>query len=463
MALVSSQLYREVLSITSQGVKPVHYRYEFEIIANGVTHKTLTGVAFSFLRNYLKDYAEDARVELLLPAGTFLYDILPYRRDLKIRIYGYPQHEVLDMEDKRAAPVVREYKAIPFDTGDATVNQANASAATKDTANLSTANVYTFQLIDPVVEQLRLVQIGGIYRAQTPGDLLRALLTHYSQRLEFPADQKPLGVGMVAPNNQEQRLTTIIPHGSPLVDQRDGTEGLARRLQYREGGIYNGGIAAFYQSRHWYVFPPFDVTRWETAKRKLTIANIAEKDLRQPERSYRDDGNNVYIIATGQVNYKDQSEHEQLNSGNGTRWSNSSKVFNGMLSGDGNTAKADRSSVMTEIVGDPNPQKLAYAPMAKQTISSNSCAQMTPLTFKRGSMIQLTWEHANLEILYPGMPARVLYERQGVIEMLDGVLVGAEISSAPTGKIGAKEGWLTNAALSLFVTRAKIDTATHTA
>lgn len=463
MALVSSQLYREVLSITSQGVKPVHYRYEFEIVANGVTHKTIAGAAFSVLRNYLKDYAEDARVELLLPAGTFLYDILPYRRDLKIRIYGYPHFEVLDMEDSRGVPTMREYKAVPFDTTDATVNQAQPTASTKDAANISSANTYTFQLIDPVVEQLRLVQIGGIYRAQTPADLLRALLTYYSQRLDFPADQKPLGVGMVTANNQEQRLTTIIPHGSPLVDQRDGTEGLARRLQYREGGIYNGGIAAFYQSRHWHVFPPYDVTRYETAKRKLTIANIAEKDLRQPERSYRDDGNNVYIIATGEVKYRDQSEHEQLNSGNGVRWSNSSKMFNGMLSGDGNSAQANRSNVMTEIVGDQNPQKLAYAPMAKQSISSNSCAQMTPLAFKRGSMIQLSWEHANIEILQPGMPARVLYERQGVIEILDGVLVGAEITSFPTGKIGAKEGWVTNAALSLFVTRAKIDVATHTA
>ena len=457
MALVSSQLYREVIEIASRGAKPVHFRYEIEIVANGKIHRSLGGVNYSILRNYLTNYADDARVELLFPAGTFLYDILPYRRDLKARVYAYPLYENGENENRHAAPTVREWKAVPFDVDDQAVDQNQPAAQGKDAADISTMNRYTFQLLDPVTEMLRRQRIGGIYRNQTPGDLLRGLLTHYSLGLDFDLDKKPLGVGMIAPNNTERRQTFIIPHARPLVDQPDGEYGLARYLQFVEGGIYNAGIASYYQGRHWYVFPPFDVTRYETASKRLTIANIPAKDMRQPERSYRVDGNSIYVLATGDVKYRDQSEHEQLNGGNGVRWSSPTKVFDGMLSGEGNRAQANRSKVMSEIVGDKNPENLSHAPMSAQPISSNSSAQMTPLAYRRGAIVQLAWENANIDILHPGMPVRLVYERQKKIEQLDGVLIGAEFNAAPTGNLGAKEGWLTNAALTIFVARSSID------
>lgn len=457
MALVSSQLYREVLDIISRGERPVHFLFEAEIVANGKVIKAQAGAGYTRLRDYLKDFAEDATIELMIPAGTYMYQIYPYRRDLKIRVYAYPQMEALDMTDKRRPPTVKEYKAVIFDTDDPSIDQEFSSAQTEQGANISTMNKYTFQLIDPVVEQLRLQLVGGVFRGDTPGGLLRTLLTHYSLSLDFPADKKPLGVGMVEPNNQEVRQSFLLRHGAPLVDQEDGTFGLARYLQFKGGGIYNGGIASFYQDRFWYVFPPFDVTRYDTAKRKLTVANIPEKDMRQPERSYKVEGNNVYIVATGKTIYKDPSEHEQLNGGNGVRFSNPSKVFDGLLSGPGNRATANRSTSMTELVGDENPQKLTHAPLSKDAITSNSCAQMTPIAFKRGSLMQLAWEHSNENIVFPGMPSRILFERNGNIEMLDGVLVGIETHSAPTGNMSAREGWLTTSALTFFVTRSTID------
>lgn len=463
MALVSSQLYREVIDTASRGPKPVHFRYEMDLIANGKTFKTMGGVNYSVLRNYLTNYMDDVKVELLLPAGTYNFDILPNRRNLKMRIYAYPLYENGENENRHAAPIIKEWKAVPYDVEDQAVNQNESSAQSKDAANTSTMNRYTFQLMDPVAEQMRLVRVGGIYRNKTPGELLQGLLTQYSLTLDFDLDRKPLGVGMVPPNNTERRQVFVIPHASPLVDQPDGTYGLARYLQFVEGGIYNAGIASYYQGRHWYVFPPFDVSRYEKATKRLTIANIPAKDMRQPERSYRVDGNNVYVLATGNVNYRDQSEHEQLNAGNGVRWASPTKVFDGILKGDGNRAKADRSQTMSEIVGDKNPENLTHAPMSAQPISSNSAAQMTPLAYKRGAVVQLTWENADIDVLFPGMPVRLIYERQKRIEMLDGVLIGAEFSSAPVGNIGAKEAWLTNAALTLFVTRSKVDEVKHEA
>ena len=357
---------------------------------------------------------------------------------------------------------VMEFKAVAFDVSDESINQSSPNSRSKAAMDFSSANRYTFQLIDPVTEQLRLQQVGGLYYNQTPGDLLRSLLTSYSLGLKLPVEQKPLGVGMVTPTNQTRRQTLNIRQGVPLVDQ-PGIEGLARFLQFREGGIYNGGIGCYYQNRHWYVFPPFDVSRYDKATKKLTIANIPEKEMRGIERTYKVEGNNVYVLATGATRYADTSEHSQLNSGNGTRYANATRVFDGVLSGEGNTAKANRSKVLSEYVADPNPERLVHAPMSEQRITSNTCAQMTPMFFKRGSFITLSWENANIDVIQPGMPARVVISRNEGLELLDGVVVAAESFLGPIGNTGADDPWLMQASLTLFVSRTKIDTVANKA
>lgn len=462
MAIESTVLYREVLNVCASGPRPVHYKWRAEVVANGKTIPAMGMVSFHRLRDYMKNYGDDDQLELVIPSGTFTYDIYPYRRNLKIRLYGTPQKEVVDGNDNRLPLKLMEFKAVTFDVSDESINQSSNNSRSKAAMDLSAANRYTFQLIDPVLEQLRLLQIGGIFHNQTPAELLRSLLTSYSLGLKLPEEQKPLGVGLVTPTNLNRRQVIPIPHGTPLVDQA-GVQGLAKFLQFKEGGIYNGGIGCYYQTRHWYVFPPFDTSQYDKAAKKLTIANIPEREMRGIERTYKVEGNNVYVLATGATRYADSSEHSQLNSGNGVRYANASRVFDGLLSGEGNTAQAKRSSTLSEFIADPNPEQLVHAPMAKDKITSNPCAQMTPLLFKRGSLITLSWENANIDVVFPGMPARVVISRNEGLELLDGVLVAAEQFIGPTGNMGGDDPWLMTASLTLFVTRTKIDTVKNKA
>ena len=93
MAIESTVLYREVLSVCASGPKPVHYKWRAEIVANGKTIPAMGMVSFHRLRDYLKNYGDDDQLELIIPSGAFTYDIYPYRRNLKIRLYGTPQKE----------------------------------------------------------------------------------------------------------------------------------------------------------------------------------------------------------------------------------------------------------------------------------------------------------------------------------------------------------------------------------
>lgn len=462
MAIESTVLYREVLAICASGPKPVHYKWRAEIVANKQVVNALTVASVHRTRDYLKNYADDVQIQLLFGAGTFVYDIYPYRRDLKIRVYGIPQYERTDGDDNRRKMIVYEGKAVIFDVTDPSVDLSQNTGMSKKAMDLSSVNLYTFQLIDPVIEELRTTAVGGIFYKQSPGDLLNALMTAYSKKLKFPEDQRPLGVTMVEANNKTPRTVIPIPHQQFLLDQPDGSYGLAKFLQFKEGGIYNGGIGCYYQDRSWYIYPPFDVSLYSKAKRKLTIVNIPEKDMRGLERSYKVEGNNVFVLACGETRYADESEHNQLNQGNGVRFSSAEKVLNSFMTGSGNKAKINRAENFSEFVGDQNPEKITYAPISSQSITSNPFAQLTPLMFKRGSFITLTWESGNIDVVSPGMPARVLIPRNGITEVLEGVVVAAESVSAPTGRIGGNDGWIMNAALTLFVTRSKIDTPKDT-
>ena len=457
MAIESTVLYKEVLGVIASGPKLVHYKWRAEVVANKKVLAAMSVISIHRVRDYLNNYADDFRVELLFGAGDFIYDIYPYRRDLKIRLYGTPQFELKDGSDNRLKQLVYEGKAVPFDTIDPSVTLSEKTGMNKKAANISSVNPYSFQLIDPVVDELRLLQVGGIFHNQAPADVLRTLLTAYSTNLKFPVEEKPLGVGLAEPNNTARRKVIPLPHGLPLVDQADGTQGLAKYLQFKEGGIYNAGIGCYYQARHWYVYPLFDVTRYDKAKRKLTIVNVPEKDMRGIERSYVVKGNNVFIAACGQTKYSDGSDHTQLNHGNGVRFSPAMSLLDGFMTGDGNRAQADRSKNFSEFLGDQSENGLAYAPVSKQAITSNPYGELTQLAYKRGSMITLAWESANIDIITPGMPARVLIPNHGLTEILDGVVVAVEQATASTGRLGADDAWQQNAGITLFVTRAKID------
>lgn len=455
MAVELSTLYSEVLKVCALPARNVHFKWRAELVLNGKPLQAFAVVAVTWYRDYIKRFAEEVSVQLLIPAGKFTQEIYPNRRNLTIRLYKYPTSEIGSSFNPNLAIGMYEGKAVLYDSRDPSVEGNSPVSLNEEKADLGGLNVYSFQMIDPVVDAIRQTQVGSIPRAQTPGNALKIMLTHYSSKLDLPNESKPLGVGMVEPNNQQPEPVLVIPQGTPLVDTRE-RDGLAKVLQNRVCGIYNGSIGCFYQKRYWHVFPPFDISRYEKEPYKITIANVPRQDAQQLERTFRVEGNNVFILAVGDVTYEDKSEQDQLNRGNGARFASSKKMFDSFMVGEGNRAEVDRSKNFNEFTIDPNPSGMNNAPTSMKA-TDNKFAVMSRLAFRRGAAMSLAWPHADIDIVRPGAPVRVLYIKEGRTRALDGCVVAVESVSSKRGNIGADEGHLHQAVLHLFVARSEVD------
>lgn len=454
MAIELTAAYNEVIR-TINGLKPdVFSKVVAEVIAGGVTIPVMAVVEDTEERFFDRRFATQRKVELMIGAGTYLYDIYPWRRDLKIRLYRIPVGAASNIPLQNIAIETTEYKAVLFDTRDLSVEGNGRESIDKRAMDLTTLDKYTFQLIDPITEQLRLIQVGGIFSNVVPGVLLRTLLTQYSNTIDIDPTLKPLGVDLRPPSNNNKRMSVLIPHGKPLLDNQNDV-GIAGYLQ-KTYGIYNAGIGCYYQKRHWYVYPLFDCQQYDKSSRKAMIVNVPDKDMRGVETTYRQEGKNLFIVATGEVSYVDRSEHDQMNLGNGARFAGA-EIFNNFATGKGNEAVVDRSAVLSEFVVDNNPGNLNNAAFSSERITTNPYYQASKLSPRLGGQISLKWENSNPDILTPGLPIRVLYTRSGEVRALDGVLLAVETSNRMEGTVGAITRHRRTSILSLFVTRSEID------
>lgn len=455
MAVELSTLYSEVLKVCALPARNVHFKWRAQLVINGVPLDAYAVVTVSWYRDYIKRFAEEISLQLLIPSGKFIQEIYPQRRNLSIRLYKYPTSELGSSINPNLAIQMYEGKAVLYDYKDPTVEGNSNVSLNQQKSDLGGLNVYSFQMIDPVVDEIRHTQVGSIPRGLSAADTLKVLLTHYSSKLDLPSELKPLGVGMVEPNNTKKEPVLIIPQGTPLVDQPE-RDGLAKFLQSGMYGIYNGHIGCFYQNRFWHVFPPYDIGRYEKEPYKITIANIPRGDAQGLERTFRVEGNNVFILAVGDVSYEDRSEQDQLRRGNGTRFASSKNLFDGFMSGSGNRAEVSRNKNFNEFTVDPNPSGMNNAPTSSKA-TDNKYAVMSKLSFRRGAAMSLAWPHADIDIVRPGAPVRVLYLKEGLTRALDGCVVAVESVSNKKGNIAADEGYVHQAVIHLFVARSEID------
>jgi hypothetical protein len=222
-------------------------------------------------------------------------------------------------------------------------------------------------------------------------------------------------------------------------------------VHYHCGGLYSAGLGYYLQDDHWYVFPVYDNTRFNDGDPTLTIINVPPNRLPGIERTYRKDGDNLVVLATGDAKFRDLSNLAQLNAGNGVRFADASKMMQDFVTVKGNKAQAARAKNNTEIVGDKRPNNVNYVTTALRGINANPYVEYSALTARQGSGINLVWENADHTLIHPGMPARVMYLDGDEVKELYGVLQGAHLYASMREVGVTSERFVNHMTLSVFV------------
>ena len=395
------------------------------------------------MRDYTTQYSDEITLVAVVPAGQMAYRVTPSRNELEITVSGAPiaQHGGNEGMSKKVG--AQRFRAVLKVSNDATLEASSRELLSETTMDIQNIDVVEFQLFSKAMEQFAMRSCGGIYRKTAVADLIRSLLLQETSVVEVEDEYKPRGIDMVDPVDAAIRDHIVIPHGTMVYDAPG-------YIHKHCGGIYSAGLSYYYQDDYWYVYPTFDYKRFEEAARQLVIIQVPENKLPSLDYTYMVEGSVVNIVVTGGLSLDDTSDVNKRSSGNGVRFADASKFFEGGVEVKGNKALMSRGKQNNEFVSSAQKSGLNNVMVSPERISANTMFQASQLASKEGVRIQLAWQNADPSLIRPGMQAKIYYYKDGQVRQLSAIVIGVQVAVGYEGTGLVSGRYHRNVAINLF-------------
>lgn len=471
-----SALYNDVVDVISKEYDDVadrnrpdkHYRYRLELYVNDTPYEAIKVVAVDIQRDFQGEFSQSMIVEAVYGAGTYAHAIYPNKQGLTAKLYR--QLVLTSANGKLVTDVGEEtweYQCIVVGDQSPSVVASTEATADQETGDRSDVINVELQLIEQIVDEFRVVEIGGIFKNCTVKQVMELFFANVQKsdtppsRLTVTQDDyqewrlKNLvsGADIVEPDNTRVYDHILIPQGTRLVD-------LPNYLQ-KTYGVYKTGIGYFFQKTIWFIFPAYHTKRYDTIEQTLTIANIPANRMPGIERTFKVNDpvrhyGKVYMLATGDVVQKDHSERRQMNDGNAYYHVNADRVIDVFSTSTGN---------VTTVVDEDHEVQAAvesrihtnFLKLSKESITHNAFVENSRLARQVGSHVQLRWENADIDQVYPGMPVLLLYLLDDNIAKLYGTLQRIDQDSSAIEPGPSEHRHVRNATITIWVERDKTD------
>ena len=147
-------------------------------------------------------------------------------------------------------------------------------------------------------------------------------------------------------------------------------------------------------------------------------------------------GNNVTILITEETAFKDRISTLKVAQGNGLRFSDASTLMDGTTTADNKTS-ISRDANNTEFTSGVAINGVDHAPVLGDRITANPFAAYSMMAARVGGGMVLVWSNSDHTLLTPGMPAKIVYDVDGVTTSIYGVLHGVTHISSKAGGYGS--------------------------
>lgn len=408
---------REIRKI-GESNNPVHFYWYAELTVAGKKYIPLRLISIDIDSDFESKFSDEIFVTFLFGVGTFEHEIYPKKDDITLTLF---RREVLENKEQTQGGRLiekQELRAILADRKSSVMSGNVRGTETQAMGDLNGLVDVRFQLIDKALEQIRTKTIGGGFRNTTGVDVLKTLLTQISKDIEVDAENEVLGVDVWETNNNEPQLQIVIPHGTTFSQ-------MPEYIHQRCGGIYSTDFGYYLNRQRWYVYPLFDLTRFDKAQKTLTVMNIPSYRMPGRERTYRTTPNQVIVLSTGQTVQKDNVDIYQINEGNGTRFTDARQMMTGFYQTENNTVSALRGSNTYEYITDERASGFNNVMSSSSRISSNPFVESSKMARRRGSRVACVWENSDPSLIVPGMPVRYQFLAAGKLRESFGVVLRA--------------------------------------
>lgn len=377
-------------------------------------------IAKVYFRQDVKRYAEETSgfgiVTVMLAKGDFFYRLFPFRDNLEMSITSKFMFKNGKVDEERTR--VERFKALYQDKANPSPQMDGDSNRTIEELNGQGIIELEFEIQELFEEAYRLITADGAYVDETTQDILEAACTTRMNKVKI--EGKPLvdAIHVEPPHNEEPYGTLIVRRGL-MVHELPGW------LQERGHGVYSHGIGNFIdrfkEKVTWFVYPLYDFEkRFKDDVEKLVIYFAPEDRYSGIENTYRKEGKVTYIVTTSTPPVTDNARNDELNRGAGFRLTSAK----GIMSKPADLTvgvKADYRKLNSEIVNNGRKDQANFA----RTVGSahNQYLQVSRILKNEVTFVDLTWNYADTDTIYPGMPCKCIFMNQGIYEERHGTVM----------------------------------------
>lgn len=447
MDILDTIVSREITAISQAPTLHIAHRWNLNIKANGVDVKPVYVKKVTNDRHYHKSYSEVLSITVGFIYSDYQYKILPYKDTLEATLVKvYLNNNANAEDDISKSRKVVTYKVQLIDTNADAISGDNPMTIAKSAGAKGDVKEIEIQLFTTTIDTIRKKSFGVTLRDTDPIQAVAYLLLKNSKESSAEASSAVVGVG-IDPTFQPAVREHILLKPMALVD-------IPMAIDKQVGGTHPAQMRFFLQGQHWYIYPIYDHSRFDTTENVLTVIKIPKHRLPGIEETSRVADGQIIILSTNTAKHRDNSEAWQLNSGNGVRFVDGAKVMDGFVEVGGNKAVADAKSKVTEVVFKPRADETDMVSVSPTIITSNYNEEYAKLALKSGAYVQAIWENANIELLKPGMPVRYIFQDGEINREIHGTLNAVESLDYNTNNTITNPRFVTMALLTIFVSNA---------
>lgn len=439
MILDDVVLIENFKELASSGDKPVYWNLSAELIVDGITIPAHNVVSLDVISDYVGKISDYIYITIEVYNG--LHRILRTNNSKKLKVRVIRTLTNSKGEDvPNADIIIKVYDGYLTENISKEISNHEGSGSDSDVYE-DNASLYEvdLQLVDPGLNEFRLIEVSGVYRDTGLGNLIKGLLStpvKHSDVVNYNVDLYPV-------TNNRKYFQVRIPDGTRLVN-------IANHLQ-RRYGLYSAGVGQYLSDGMWYVYPLLDTSRFATMERRAIIISVPTNEMVGLDNSYTIVDSTVIIHSTGQSTHRDDSDRRLFNIGGGIRAANSGNLIDRFRNHASGVTELDSENNTYTVDFDNREGILANINTKSGRWSNNIWYDSSKVITGMGSIIVTPWESSNPKLLYPGMPIRYVYKHKGKVTFVLGTLIGVKSRSISNQKTPSDSRYITSSILTIHV------------
>lgn len=409
-----------------------------KLVWEGVVHTPVGDVVVESIlgyqeeRDYVSTHFPVRYVTLLVKAGDYVNKLLPNKTNLTLTLTLTENGEPYVMSGFRLG-LYDDYdpKAESSDGGLEATDELNHRLLPIE-ANISalTDELIRKEKITNIPINMSLEKAVKLYYAPKRWSLWDTAPAHPLPTKEqvFGKTNRAIRVGQGRPTYEGEIGVDVIPfHNQTVYEAIIINRGLTlpALIPYlqNEYGLYSQGAGRFHLDGLWYVYPIYNIDRYDNEERTLTVFNIPTDKIPFVERGHRVEDRDVYILANEKTEVIDNRWLSTQEQGDTVRYMDSSVIQDGFARKADNKVYFNRDKAVKNLSLNPRGDLLNEVVETPSFHTSNHLNQEAQLASLNGKLITFIWRNSEPRLLYPGMPVGYFYVEGEVTKKLTGTLL----------------------------------------